>query len=125
MFSFCLLGLTACTTIPNTEKTLNPYLNEFIGKDVQHLKQNIDFRKFDFKSSNRAYSESDQQLTYQILRTLRVPVPMTSIQAGPDRPGPTTNFSASNSYDVDVSCNIRFNVKDNKVVDWTYSGKAC
>ena len=129
MISFALLGLTACATVPDAEKTLSPYLNEFIGKDVQYVKQHINLQQLDFKSSNRPYSETDQQLTYRILRPINIPVPIPTATglSGGSRPFAASSFnhSTANSYKMDLNCDIHFNLKDNKVVNWTYKGKAC
>lgn len=128
IMSLCILGLMACATRPDTEKTLMPYLNEFIGKDIQHVKQHMDLQQFNFNSTNQPYLESNQRLIYRILRPVRIsaPIPITTAAIGSGmQPSTKVSHSLPNSYNVDFNCDIQFNLKDNNVVDWKYTGKAC
>lgn len=133
LFSLCsisILGLSACTTTPNMQQTLTPYLDQFIGKSANDVKSTLNFDRFNFQSSKRPFRESDQKITYRILRPMRIPIPTTSVigsASGGLGPAPSTSIqtNSSTSYDVNFNCDIHFNLKEDKVINWTYSGKAC
>lgn len=125
-----LFALSACTTTPDMQQTLAPYLDQFIGKSAQDVKRTLNFEPFNFQAAKQPFSESEQKITYRILRPIRIPIPTTSVigsASGGFGPAPSTSIqtSSSTSYDVNFNCDIHFNLKEDKVINWTYSGKAC
>ena len=129
LISGCMLSLAACATYSNKEEMLSSYLDEFIGKSPTYLKQNINFNALNLQSSNQPIAESNQSITYRILRPVRLPLPSpTAIgSAGGGFTGPSMSMhtSSADAYDVNFNCDIKFHLEANKVIDWKYSGKAC
>ena len=117
--------LTGCTTTPNIQQELTPYLNQFLGKTVTDVKSTINFSQFNVKTTEKPIL-SNQSLTYRIVRSVKIPIPSyvpmstggtqsTTIQAG----------SLAESYDVNFYCDVKFNLSKDIVTNWSYSGKAC
>lgn len=129
---FCLLGLAACTTTPDLKQSLTPYLDQFIGKNGEDVKQNIDLKGLNYQSTNKPISESSQNITYRVLRPIRIPIPTPTVIGsgssggfGGISPTTTIHHSSSSSYDVNFNCDITFHLNNNIVTGWTYKGRAC
>lgn len=105
------------------------YLDQFIGKSKQDVMSSIHLQRFGFETVTQSRSlQSTDTLVYSIIRPISIPIPIAEANyaGGSSASGmrPTLH-TATNSYEVNMTCNIIFKLENNIVTKWDAKGKAC
>ncbi len=106
------------------------YLDQFIGQSREDIIKTIDFKQFGFSTITPSkVLQNGSQLVYSINRPLNIPIPIPETNFGGINGTPSgmkpTLHSMSNSYQVDLTCNIIFQLENNVVTKWEAKGRAC
>lgn len=102
------------------------YLQQFIGKSSDDIRAQLDLSRLGYQQL-RAPELRGNALTYTAARAISIPVPMAQnpalgMGAGSVVPVPGT---AANSYDVNLSCQIRFQLEQNIAKAVHLTGRTC
>ncbi|ENR2980750.1 hypothetical protein [Acinetobacter nosocomialis] len=125
LFSMMLIYLNGCATAPSQSVGLQEYLKSFLGKSSTTIQQELNLRSLGFQI---AYvpEKTSNQLIYTILRPLSIPIPMVSNVEMGGNPVPIQSGTlGSNSYEVNFSCKVIFQLKNDIAESIQYEGKAC
>ena len=122
----CSLLVMGCTSTPRPQQDLPSYLDQFIGQSETTLKSQLNFKQFGYLSSSKPVMTSNNVLVYRIQRPLAIPMPtFTANTGGLHGSTASTNVSFSEGYNVYLNCDISFHFEQQKVSNWTYTGRAC
>ncbi|QNX87206.1 hypothetical protein [Acinetobacter seifertii] len=125
LFSMMLIYLNGCATAPRQSVNLQEYLKSFLGKSSTTIQQELNLRSLGFQIAH-VPQKTPNQLIYTILRPLSIPIPMVSNVEMGGNPVPIQSGSlGSNSYDVNFSCKVIFQLKNDIAESIQYQGKAC
>ncbi|MEQ1106556.1 hypothetical protein [Acinetobacter seifertii] len=125
LFSMMLIYLNGCATTPRQSVNLQEYLKSFLGKSSTTIQQELNLRSLGFQIAH-VPEKTSNQLIYTILRPLSIPIPMVSNLEMGGNPVPIQSGSlGSNSYDVNFSCKVIFQLKNDIAESIQYQGKAC
>ena len=112
-----LIYLNGCATAPSQSVGLQEYLKSFLGKSSTTIQQELNLRSLGFQIAH-VPEKTSNQLIYTIPMVSNVemggnPVPIQSGTLG------------SNSYEVNFSCKVIFQLKNDIAESIQYEGKAC
>ncbi|WP_081409821.1 hypothetical protein [Acinetobacter seifertii] len=125
LFSMMLIYLNGCATAPRQSVNLQEYLKSFLGKSSTTIQQELNLRSLGFQIAH-VPEKTSNQLIYTILRPLSIPIPMVSNVEMGGNPVPIQSGTlGSNSYDVNFSCKVLFQLKNDIAESIQYQGKAC
>ncbi len=125
LFSMMLIYLNGCATDPRQSVNLQEYLKSFLGKSSTTIQQELNLRGLGFQIAH-VPEKTSNQLIYTILRPLSIPIPMVSNLEMGGNPVPIQSGAlGSNSYDVNFSCKVIFQLKNDIAESIQYQGKAC
>ncbi|MDV4265652.1 hypothetical protein ACG9XY_10795 [Acinetobacter seifertii] len=125
LFSMMLIYLNGCATTPRQSVNLQEYLKSFLGKSSTTIQQELNLRGLGFQIAH-VPEKTSNQLIYTILRPLSIPIPMVSNVEMGGNPVPIQSGTlGSNSYDVNFSCKVIFQLKNDIAESIQYQGKAC
>lgn len=125
LLSVMLIYLNGCATDPYQSVGLQEYLKSFLGKSSTTIQQELNLRSLGFQIAH-VPEKTPNQLIYTILRPLSIPIPMVSNVEMGGNPVPIQSGSlGSNSYDVNFSCKVIFQLKNDIAESIQYQGKAC
>ncbi|ENU44147.1 MULTISPECIES: hypothetical protein [Acinetobacter] len=125
LFSMMLIYLNGCATTPRQSVNLQEYLKSFLGKSSTTIQQELNLRGLGFQIAH-VPEKTSNQLIYTILRPLSIPIPMVSNLEMGGNPVPIQSGAlGSNSYDVNFSCKVIFQLKNDIAESIQYQGKAC
>ncbi|NUE91329.1 hypothetical protein [Acinetobacter seifertii] len=125
LFSMMLIYLNGCATAPRQSVNLQEYLKSFLGKSSTTIQQELNLRSLGFQIAH-VPEKTSNQLIYTILRPLSIPIPMVSNVEMGGNPVPIQSGTlGSNSYDVNFSCKVIFQLKNDIAESIQYQGKAC
>ncbi|NUF52095.1 hypothetical protein HUN16_07000 [Acinetobacter seifertii] len=125
LFSMMLICLNGCATDPRQSVNLQEYLKSFLGKSSTTIQQELNLRGLGFQIAH-VPEKTSNQLIYTILRPLSIPIPMVSNLEMGGNPVPIQSGAlGSNSYDVNFSCKVIFQLKNDIAESIQYQGKAC
>lgn len=125
LFSMMLIYLNSCATDPHQSVGLQEYLKGFLGKSSTTIQQELNLRGLGFQIAHVPEKKSNQ-LIYTILRPLSIPIPMVSNLEMGGNPVPIQSGAlGSNSYDINFSCKVIFQLKNDIAESIQYQGKAC
>ncbi|OCZ61733.1 hypothetical protein A7P21_05830 [Acinetobacter seifertii] len=120
-----LIYLNGCATAPRQSVNLQEYLKSFLGKSSTTIQQELNLRSLGFQIAH-VPEKTSNQLIYTILRPLSIPIPMVSNVEMGGNPVPIQSGTlGSNSYDVNFSCKVLFQLKNDIAESIQYQGKAC
>lgn len=125
LFSMMLIYLNGCATAPRQSVNLQEYLKSFLGKSSTTIQQELNLRGLGFQIAH-VPEKTSNQLIYTILRPLSIPIPMVSNLEMGGNPVPIQSGAlGSNSYDINFSCKVIFQLKNDIAESIQYQGKAC
>ncbi|AZC03284.1 TPA: hypothetical protein ACGCCX_003977 [Acinetobacter nosocomialis] len=125
LFSMMLIYLNGCATAPSQSVGLQEYLKSFLGKSSTTIQQELNLRSLGFQIAH-VPEKTSNQLIYTILRPLSIPIPMVSNVEMGGNPVPIQSGTlGSNSYEVNFSCKVIFQLKNDIAESIQYEGKAC
>ena len=125
LFSMMLIYLNGCATAPRQSVNLQEYLKSFLGKSSTTIQQELNLRSLGFQIAH-VPEKTSNQLIYTILRPLSIPIPMVSNLEMGGNPVPIQSGTlGSNSYDINFSCKVIFQLKNDIAESIQYQGKAC
>ncbi|MEB3794779.1 MULTISPECIES: hypothetical protein [Acinetobacter] len=125
LFSMMLIYLNGCATAPRQSVNLQEYLKSFLGKSSTTIQQELNLRSLGFQIAH-VPEKTSNQLIYTILRPLSIPIPMVSNLEMGGNPVPIQSGAlGSNSYDINFSCKVIFQLKNDIAESIQYQGKAC
>ncbi|WP_347016611.1 hypothetical protein H2788_16290 [Acinetobacter seifertii] len=125
LFSMMLIYLNGCATDPRQSVNLQEYLKSFLGKPSTTIQQELNLRSLGFQIAH-VPEKTSNQLIYTILRPLSIPIPMVSNLEMGGNPVPIQSGAlGSNSYDINFSCKVIFQLKNDIAESIQYQGKAC
>ncbi|QNW94447.1 hypothetical protein IC800_16210 [Acinetobacter seifertii] len=125
LFSMMLIYLNGCATAPRQSVNLQEYLKSFLGKSSTTIQQELNLRSLGFQIAH-VPEKTSNQLIYTILRPLSIPIPMVSNLEMGGNPIPIQSGAlGSNSYDINFSCKVIFQLKNDIAESIQYQGKAC
>lgn len=125
LFSMMLIHFNGCATDPHQSVGLQEYLKSFLGKSSTTIQQELNLRSLGFQITH-VPEKTSNQLIYTILRPLSIPIPMVSNVEMGGNPVPIQSGTlGSNSYDVNFSCKVIFQLKNDIAESIQYQGKAC
>ncbi len=122
-----LLLLHGCVSSPSMNAMQREaYLQQFIGKSSEDIRAQLDLSRLGYQQL-RAPELRGNALIYTAARAISIPVPMAQnpalgMGAGSAVPVPGT---AANSYDVNLSCQIRFQLEQNTAKAVHLTGRTC
>ncbi|EKU55343.1 hypothetical protein ACINWC487_0418 [Acinetobacter nosocomialis] len=120
-----LIYLNGCATAPSQSVGLQEYLKSFLGKSSTTIQQELNLRSLGFQIAH-VPEKTSNQLIYTILRPLSIPIPMVSNVEMGGNPVPIQSGTlGSNSYEVNFSCKVIFQLKNDIAESIQYEGKAC
>ena len=123
-----LSGLMACqTTQPTSYMQLDQYLGRFIGQSSDHIRSHIDFKALGYQV-NATPENTDQRLSYTILRPINIPMINGSTAVTINSNGVPvirSEPSSAQSYDIHFNCTVVFQLKNHIAQSVQYFGKAC
>lgn len=120
-----LIHLNGCATVPRQSVDLQEYLKGFLGKSSTTIQQELNLRGLGFQIAH-VPEKTSNQLIYTILRPLSIPIPMVSNLEMGGNPVPIQSGAlGSNSYDINFSCKVIFQLKNDIAESIQYEGKAC
>ena len=112
--------LLGCSTTPTTtQKDRDQYLNQFIGQPSEVIRRNLDLRQVGYHDVSDVIVRN-QQLIYVVKRPMTIPIP-TAMGAG----AVPLALDASTSYDVNLTCQITFQIQNNIAQSVSYTGHTC
>lgn len=125
LFSMMLIYLNGCATTPRQSVNLQEYLKSFLGKSSTTIQQELNLRGLGFQIAH-VPEKTSNQLIYTILRPLSIPIPMVNNLEMGGNPVPIQSGAlGSNSYDINFSCKVIFQLKNDIAESIQYEGKAC
>ena len=125
LFSVILIHFNGCATAPRQSVDLQEYLKSFLGKSSTTIQQELNLRSLGFQIAH-VPEKTSNQLIYTILRPLSIPIPMVSNLEMGGNPVPIQSGAlGSNSYDINFSCKVIFQLKNDIAESIQYQGKAC
>ncbi|TEU28266.1 hypothetical protein E2R16_07430 [Acinetobacter seifertii] len=125
LFSMMLIYLNGCATAPRQSVNLQEYLKSFLGKSSTTIQQELNLRGLGFQIAH-VPEKTSNQLIYTILRPLSIPIPIVSNLEMGGNPVPIQSGAlGSNSYDINFSCKVIFQLKNDIAESIQYQGKAC
>lgn len=122
-----LSALYGCAASPSMNAMQREaYLQQFIGKSSDDIRAQLDLSRLSYQQL-RAPELRGNALIYTAARAISIPVPMAQnpalgMGAGSAVPVPGT---AANSYDVNLSCQIRFQLEQNIAKAVHLTGRTC
>lgn len=120
------LTLNACQVIHQQNKqSLALYLNQYVGQDINQLKQNFNLDAFDIQLKPNPIITPERAI-FSFDRMLSLPIPAGNMVM--DSRGvmiPVQIASADNNYKTKQPCNLIFVLKNNSVQSVSMKGKAC
>ncbi len=129
--SFLLLtvlsALYGCMSSPTMNASQREaYLQQFIGLSSDQIRSQLDLSRIGYQQAG-APVLSGNTLTYSAARAVSIPAPMAQnpamgLGAGSAVPIPST---AADRYDVNLSCQIRFQLKQNIAQAVYLTGRTC
>lgn len=125
LLSVMLIYLNGCATDSHQSVGLQEYLKSFLGKSSTTIQQELNLRSLGFQIAH-VPEKTSNQLIYTILRPLSIPIPMVSNLEMGGNPVPIQSGAlGSNSYDINFSCKVIFQLKNDIAESIQYQGKAC
>ncbi len=104
---------------------LTGIFKSFLGKSSTTIQQELNLRSLGFQIAH-VPEKTSNQLIYTILRPLSIPIPMVSNVEMGGNPVPIQSGTlGSNSYEVNFSCKVIFQLKNDIAESIQYEGKAC
>ncbi|MFV5523582.1 hypothetical protein VXQ23_02625 [Acinetobacter variabilis] len=126
LFSLILgISLTACATTNSTKsRQLDQQLQQYIGQSAESILKDLDLTALGFKTS-KAPVQTEKRLSYTILRTI-VPLGTPAIQQSVSIGAPVRLATAPGpGYQVEMPCQIHFQLEQGIAQSVQYSGRAC
>lgn len=118
------LGCTTPTTIPR--QNFSDYLDSFVGQSAHQIQETINFEQFGFHTVSQPLINTTDKIVYRIERKISLPLPtFTGSASGSTSTTYSNNTSMANSYQVNLNCDIYFNLQENKIISWEEHGKGC
>ncbi|OIU79314.1 hypothetical protein [Acinetobacter sp. AR2-3] len=115
------LFLVACATGGN--QYLHQSLQPYMGQTAAQVRSQLDLRAMGFKTSQKPI-QTAESLSYTIFREMNIsmgtPNISQSISIGAPMPMPSNG-----GYNIEMKCQIWFDLKDEIVQAIRYTGKAC
>ena len=127
---FIITALTAlygCMSSPTMNTTQREaYLQQYIGLSSSQIQKQLDLSRIGYQQVS-APTLQGNSLIYSAAREISIPIPMAQnpamgVGAGAAVPIPT---SAGQSYDVNLSCQIRFALENNIAKAVYMTGRTC
>ena len=115
------LFLVACSTGGN--QYLHQSLQPYVGQTAAQVRSQLDLRAMGFKTSQQPI-QTAESLSYTIFRDMNIPMATPnisqSISIGAPMPMPSNG-----GYNIEMKCQIWFDLKDEIVQAIRYTGRAC
>ncbi|MDN5511087.1 MAG: hypothetical protein L0G64_01980 [Acinetobacter sp.] len=113
--------LAACAT--GGSHHLKQSLQQYVGQTAAQVRSQLDLSKMGFKITQEPV-QTVELLSYTIVRDMNIPMGTLnishSISMGAPMPTPSNG-----GYNIEMKCQIGFNLKDEIVQSIRYSGRAC
>jgi hypothetical protein len=118
---FSSLILAACAT--GGSHHLKQSLQQYVGQTAAQVRSQLDLSKMGFKITQEPV-QTVELLSYTIVRDMNIPMgtPNISHSISMGAPMPTPS---NGGYNIEMKCQIGFNLKDEIVQSIRYSGRAC
>lgn len=115
------LFLTACATGGNHR--LDQSLQQYVGQTADQVRSQLDLSKMGFKTTQQP-TQTAELLGYTIFRDMNIPMgtPNISHSISMGAPMPTPS---NGGYNIEMKCQVWFNLKDEIVQSIRYTGRAC
>ena len=120
------IPLTACSSHPpHSSLSRDAYLQQFMGQSSAYIFTHLQLSQIGYQQVG-TIEHTKQTLRYQVIRPVRIPIPMaqhptTGIGAVPLN----TGIPSHESYDLALSCYIIFHLEHNIATSVSYSGQRC
>lgn len=127
LFSLILgISLSACATISSIKsRQLDQQLQQYIGKSAESIRKDLDLTALGFKTS-KAPVQTEKRLSYTVLRTIGLPLGTPAIQQSVSIGAPVRFATGPGpSYQVEMPCQIHFQLEQGIAQSVQYSGRAC
>ncbi|WPC35194.1 hypothetical protein O4M77_01790 [Acinetobacter sp. YWS30-1] len=120
------ISLTACATINSTKsRQLDQQLQQYIGQSAKSIRKDLDLTALGFKTS-KVPLQTEKRLSYTVLRTIELPLGTPAIQQSVSIGAPVRLATAPGpGYQVEMSCQIHFQLEQGIAQSVQYSGRAC
>lgn len=117
----CSLVLAACAT--GGHHRLNKSLQQYVGQTAEQVRSQLDLRAMRFRTTQEPI-QTVESLRYTIIRDMNIPIgtPNISHSISMGAPMPTPS---NGGYNIEMKCQVWFNLKDEIVQSIRYSGRAC
>ncbi|WP_425915899.1 hypothetical protein [Acinetobacter sp. TSRC1-2] len=115
------LVLAACAT--GDHHRLNKSLQQYVGQTAAQVRSQLDLSKIGFKTTQGPI-QTVESLSYTIVRDMNIPMgtPNISHSISMGAPMPTPS---NGGYNIEMKCQVWFNLKDEIVQSIRYTGRAC
>jgi len=117
----CSLILVACAT--GGKHHLNQSLQHYVGQTAAQVRSQLDLSAMGFKTAQQPI-QTAEFLSYTIFWDMNIPMGTPnisqSISIGAPMPTPSNG-----GYNIEMKCQIRFELKDEIIQSVRYSGRAC
>lgn len=123
LMSLCFF-LAACTTSLPSNVQLEQYLQHYIGQSSQSIQQTLDLSALGYTPA-QLIKHDQNVLIYRIPRKMSIPL---SIPQAPNNSGQAPIYVPSNSsqqYSTELSCIIRFQLKEDRATSVQVSQGTC
>ena len=117
----CLIFLMACSTGGNHR--LDQSLQQYVGQTADQVRSQLDLSKMGFKTTQEP-TQTAELLSYTIFRDMNIPMgtPNISHSISMGAPMPT---SSNGGYNIEMKCQISFDLKGEIFQSIGYAGRAC
>ena len=127
LFSLILgISLSACATTSSIKsRQLDQQLQQYIGKSAESIRKDLDLTALGFKTS-KAPVQTEKRLSYTVLPTIELPLGIPAIQQSVSI-GALVRFvtAPGPGYQVEMPCQIHFQLEQGIAQSVQYSGRAC
>ena len=124
--SFLGITLVACSSHPSQSViSRDAYLQQFVGQSSDYILTHLRLSKMGYQQVGLV-EQTKQALRYQVIRPVRIPIPMaqhptTGIGAVPLNMG----IPSHESYDVALTCDLYFRLQQGIATAVYVSGQRC
>ena len=113
------LFLVACATGGNQH--LHQSLQPYVGQTAAQVRSQLDLRAMGFKTSQQPI-QTAEFLSYTIFREMNIPMGTPNISQSISIGAP---MPSNGGYNIEMKCQIWFDLKDEIVQAIRYTGRAC
>ncbi len=115
------LVLTSCAT--GGHHRLNTSLQQYVGQTAEQVRNQLNLSQMGFKIIQKPI-QTRESLSYIIVRDMNIPMgtPNISHSISMGAPMPT---ASNGGYNIEMKCQVSFNLKEEIVESIHFTGRAC